>query len=54
MGLFSDVGRKVEKTKQAFTDGERAEYVCVACEEPLDENYEYCPRCGEDSVEPAA
>ncbi|WP_280536300.1 hypothetical protein [Halopenitus sp. POP-27] len=51
MGLFSDVGRKFEKTKQAVIDGKRAKYVCVSCEEPVDENYEYCPHCGEESVE---
>lgn len=52
MGLFSDVGRKFEKTKKAVIDSKRAKYVCVLCEKSLDENYEYCPHCGEDSVEP--
>lgn len=52
MNLFSDVGRKVEKTKQALTDGKQAEYVCVSCEELVDEDYEYCPHCGEETVEP--
>ncbi len=52
MGLFSDVGRKFEETKRAFSDGERAEFVCTSCDEPVDDNYEYCPHCGEESVEP--
>ncbi|WP_227356622.1 hypothetical protein [Haladaptatus salinisoli] len=52
MSLFSGVGRKVEKTKQAFIDGKQAEYVCVSCEELVDEDYEYCPHCGEKTVEP--
>jgi rRNA maturation endonuclease Nob1 len=52
MGLFSDVGRKFEETKQALTDSKQAEYVCVSCEKTVDENYEHCPRCGEESVEP--
>lgn len=52
MSLFSDVGRKFEDTKQAFTDSKRANYVCVSCEELVDENYEYCPHCGEETVEP--
>ena len=52
MRLFSDVGRKFEKIKQAFTDSEQAKYVCVSCEKPVEENYEYCPHCGEESVEP--
>lgn len=54
MGLFSDVGRKFEKTKNALSDSTQAKYVCVSCDEPVDENYEYCPHCGEESVEPVA
>lgn len=54
MGLFSDVGRKFEETKQAFTDSEQAEYVCVSCEKSVEKDYEYCPHCGEESVEPVA
>lgn len=54
MSLFSDVGRKVEKTKQALIDGKQAEYVCVSCEELVDEDYEYCPHCGEETVEPVS
>ena len=52
MGLFSDVGRKFEKTKQTLTDSKQAKCVCVSCEKPVEENYEYCPHCGEESVEP--
>ena len=54
MSLFSDVGRKVEKTKQELIDGKQAEYVCVSCEKLVDENYEYCPHCGEETVEPVS
>lgn len=54
MSLFSDVGRKVEKTKQVLIDGKQAEYVCVSCEELVDEDYEYCPHCGEETVEPVS
>lgn len=52
MGLFKEVGKKFEETKRAFVDGEEAEYVCRSCEEPVSENHEYCPHCGEESVEP--
>ena len=52
MSLFSDAGRKFEDTKQAFTSSEGAKYVCASCEKPVDENYEYCPHCGEETVEP--
>lgn len=52
MSLFSDVGRKFEETKRAFTGSEQAEYVCTSCETPVDENYEYCPHCGEATVGP--
>ena len=52
MSLFSDVGRKFEETKRAFIENEPAEYVCTSCEKPVDENYEYCPHCGEGAVEP--
>ncbi|SDM54648.1 zinc-ribbon domain [Halogranum gelatinilyticum] len=54
MGLFSDVGRKFEETKQSLTDTQQPEYVCTSCEELVREDFEYCPHCGEDSVEAAA
>ncbi len=54
MSLFSDIGRKVEKTKQALIDGKQVKYVCVSCEELVDEDYEYCPHCGEETVEPVS
>lgn len=52
MGLFSDVGRKFEETKQSLIDSEQAEYACASCENPVTEDFEYCPHCGEGSVEP--
>ena len=54
MSFLSDVGRTVEKTKRALTDSEQAEYVCTSCEKPVDEQYDYCPNCGEETVEPLA
>ena len=51
-GLFSTVGRKFEKTKRAFSDDGQAEWACESCEEPVADEYEYCPHCGEDAVEP--
>lgn len=52
MSLFEKAGKKFEETKQTFVDGKGAEYVCRSCEEPVAENYEYCPHCGERTVEP--
>lgn len=54
MSLLSDIGRTVEKTKRTLTDSEQAEYVCMSCEEPVDKQYDYCPHCGEETVEPSA
>ena len=54
MGLFGDVGRKFEKTKQAVTGSTDAEYVCGSCEQSVAENHEHCPHCGAASVEPVS
>jgi len=52
MSLFRKAGKKFEETKRSVIDGEAA-YVCRSCEEGVGEDYEYCPHCGEASVEPA-
>lgn len=52
MSLFKKAGKKFEEAKQTFADGKEAEYVCQSCKEPVSENYEYCPHCGEETVEP--
>jgi predicted amidophosphoribosyltransferase len=52
MSLFREFGERFEKTKRAFVDGEDAAYVCDSCEEPVAEDYTYCPHCGEETVEP--
>jgi len=52
MSLFRTVGEKFEETKQAFVGGAEPEYICRSCEEPVAENYEHCPHCGEESVVP--
>lgn len=54
MGLFTDVGRKFEETKRSLVDTEQGEYVCTSCETTVDEDTDYCPHCGEDSIEPVA
>lgn len=51
MSLFQKVGEKFEETKQVYLDGEGAIYRCRSCEESLTENYDYCPHCGEPTVE---
>jgi len=52
MNLFRTVGEKFEETKQSFFAGKKAEYVCRSCEDPVAEEYEHCPHCGERAVEP--
>lgn len=54
MGLFRKAGEKFEETKRTFVGGEEVEYVCQSCEEPVADDYEHCPHCGEESVEPVA
>ncbi|MFC7166085.1 hypothetical protein [Halospeciosus flavus] len=54
MSLFRKAGKKFEEAKQAF-DGDGAEtdttYVCRSCEKSVAENHQYCPHCGEETVE---
>lgn len=52
MSLFRKAGEKFEETKRIFTDSEEREFICQSCEEPMAENHEYCPHCGEAAVEP--
>lgn len=52
MGLFKEAGKKFEETKRSFVGGDDAEYVCRSCEERVTKHYEYCPNCGEETVEP--
>lgn len=52
MSLFEKAGRKFEETKRTLADGKEAEYVCRTCEEPVAEDYDHCPHCGERTVEP--
>lgn len=53
MSLFEKAGKKFEETKQTFLEGADAEYACRSCEESVAKSYEYCPHCGEETVEPA-
>lgn len=52
MSLFEKAGKKFEETRQSLLDGSGAQYVCRACEESVREDYEYCPHCGGETVEP--
>jgi rRNA maturation endonuclease Nob1 len=48
MGMFTALGRKAERVKQAVTsDGT---YRCLSCEESLSEDVENCPHCGSERV----
>lgn len=51
MSLFRKAGEKFEETKQAFTGGGKSEHVCHSCGEPVDDDHEHCPHCGEEPVE---
>lgn len=52
MSLFRKAGEKFEETKRTFIGGKEVEYVCRSCEESFAEDYEHCPHCGEEAVEP--
>lgn len=52
MSLFRKAGKTFEEKKQAFLDGDDPGFACRSCEERVAEAYEYCPHCGEASVEP--
>lgn len=51
MSVFRRLGKSVEKTKRAFTDGSDTDFVCQSCDQPVEKDYEYCPHCGEPTVE---
>lgn len=52
MGLFEDLGRKVEQFKQQATDAasQEASHVCGDCEELLYADREQCPHCGSENI----
>ena len=51
MGLFTEIGRRVEKFKQtAKSEAESAEtFRCSTCGEEFDGPRERCPECGEET-----
>lgn len=51
MGFFRKAGKKFEETKRTVI-GDDEEFVCRDCETTLEEDYQYCPHCGEPAVEP--
>lgn len=52
VSLFNAAGKKFEEAKQSFLSGASVEYVCQSCGEPVSEDTEYCPHCGDGPVEP--
>lgn len=51
MGLFEEMGRKVEKFKQSATDNADAPtHHCLDCEEEFFTDYDACPECDGDHV----
>lgn len=49
MSLFNSLGRRAERLKQQFT-GDDDHWGCLACEEVLDSEHDFCPHCGADEV----
>ncbi|WP_348611030.1 hypothetical protein [Halobaculum rarum] len=52
MGLFNELGRRVEEFKQTAenaADGNEMSQ-CPACDERFDSTHEECPECGEQPV----
>lgn len=51
MDFFRKAGETFEEKKREFMGGESTEFVCRSCEETVAKGYEYCPHCGEETVE---
>jgi len=51
MSLFRKAGKKFEKL---YAGSEEQHFVCDSCDERTTENFEYCPNCGEQAIEPIA
>ncbi|ELZ36235.1 hypothetical protein C471_15547 [Halorubrum saccharovorum DSM 1137] len=52
MGLFTEIGRQVEKFKRTAenaADGAET-FRCPACDEEFDSAHEHCPECGAEIV----
>lgn len=54
MGLFNDLGRRVERFKQSAMDAAEADadYECRACGARFHTDREECPECGAREVVP--
>lgn len=54
MGIFRKAGEKFEEAKRSLMEKEEIEFVCQECGEPVTQEYEACPHCGEDAIERVA
>jgi len=53
MGLFENLGRKVEEFKQeAESTADEPTHVCEECEDTFFADYGECPTCESDAVVP--
>ena len=52
MGIFREVGKRVERFKQQAAEASRdeAEYECLDCDELIFTELEECPHCGSEAV----
>lgn len=51
MGLFRDLGERVEKLKRQAEDAASETYACEDCGAEFATDYEACPECESESVE---
>ena len=54
MSLFRTVGEKFEETKRNLLGEGNAEFVCQACDKAVTQQYDECPHCREDAIEPVS
>ncbi|MFB6070824.1 MAG: hypothetical protein ABEJ76_07350 [Halanaeroarchaeum sp.] len=50
MGIFNDLGRRVESFKRQVEAASEETYECEDCGADFHAAYDECPECGSDSV----
>lgn len=50
MGLFRNLGQKVERFKQEMESASQDTYGCEDCGEEFSAQYDTCPECGGEVV----
>lgn len=52
MGIFNDLGKKVERFKQQVEDASKETFECADCGAQFHAEYDECPECGSDDIGP--